>query len=275
MGDSNAAEDHWGLRLEGWAKRTWPTLCDYAGTVLLAFAGLTALIWAKDYGWAVATAWATFGAGAVLTGLGRWGGHRARAGAEQSLQIMNDLKTAADSRAEAIEAVLKAMIAEVCRELGTWNEHTRVSLYAFAEDSFVILARTSHNPDLRMQGRRSYPMKEGTIGRTWQDGKSLVPRLPSDRADWNLKMGEYGIPLDVAASIKMQCLSILGIRVDKMGTHPAEPVAVLVIESLRPQGVTSAHMDKVPTLAAWKTLEMAATNASAALPEVERSLIAS
>ena len=101
-------------------------------------------------------------------------------------------------------------------------------------------ARYSVNPELAKKGRARYPDDEGCIARAWQEQEFHIEDLPdpSDDFDAYLERQEsaFGVPRETLESMKMHSRAYLGYRID--GAEPGQWLAVLMIESIEPDGLT-------------------------------------
>ena len=149
---------------------------------------------------------------------------------------MKQAMEVADALQVSLESLLRR-IAEHC-ELG--QAHQRISIYCYVAGAFVMLARNSENSNLKAAGRGIYPSHSGAIGEAWEIGKSSRRDWPADRDAWNnLQIDRYGFTLEMASSLQMQARSVVALRL----THDSEHVGVLVMESLKPRGVSERNLD--------------------------------
>lgn len=271
---SNIAKppERFGIRFERWFHDHWAAVANYAGTISLALAGVAGFLIDEQpseaseafipwWPWsAAATTVVLLISGAALVGAGLVGGIIA-AKNTSDLQddfdaVSRDLRT----HASAVETVLRAIMVRVCTDLGLYRDDTRASIYALDGDEFVLLARVSKNPTLKVGGRPSYPADQGIIGLAWKHGQYSITGLAENRAEWEREaVAEHGIPPEVAAKLRMQCRSIVGIRVD--GVEPElHPLAIVIFESEAPRGVNGKTIDQVLGTPAWETLAAAVKN---------------
>lgn len=171
--------------------------------------------------------------------------------------------------AAGVESMLRAILVGLLHELNIYRDDTRASIYARDGDSFIRLARVSKNPVLKAGGRPSYPADQGVIGLAWREGKASLTKLPEERADWEEKMAEYGIPAEEARGLRMHCKSIVALRVD--GPAPEfDPLAIVVYESEAKRGVHGTTIDNTRGLDGWKTLTAAIANMRDSIDAVTR-----
>ncbi len=266
-------KETWGVRFERALRHSWPEYVGYLGSISLALSGVVGfMVDGQDptqHSQALVWGGCTFALGAVLV-LASVVGRATVKPTYAALISQRDAATAeSKSRDGTIEKILRGALASLSDELGVSNEHSRTSLYAFVDDSFVLLSRRSRNPVLVGPGRASYPHDQGAIGIAWAESKAAVLRLPEDRDDWNRNMAKYGIPESIAADMSMQCRSIVAVRVD---SESSDPIAVIVFESLRPLGVKSKILDEVEKTRTWPALRSAMSHAAKDLPKVAVSL---
>ena len=281
---SNSAKpkERFGIRTERWFHDHWAAVVNYAGTLALALAGVAGFLvddqpseaseaFIPWWPWsAAATTVVLLLIGAALVGAGLVGGIIA---AKNTAELQRDLDTASSdlrTHASAIETVLRAIMVRVCTDLGLYRDDTRASIYALDGDEFVLLARVSKNPTLKVGGRPSYPADQGIIGLAWKHGKYSITGLAEDRAEWEREaVAEYGIPPEVAANLRMQCRSIVGIRVD--GVEPElHPLAIVIFESEAPRGVNAKTVDQVLATPVWETLAAAVKNMQSEVSAIAR-----
>lgn len=145
-------------------------------------------------------------------------------------------------------AILEAALRNLLDDMGVDTSQARVSVYSHSDDRFFLLARVSGSQGLEARGRSTYLTGQGVIGQAWDLGRSLAARLPADRSAWNRRNEEeWGIPSAVAAQLTMQARSLLGRRLDVPGLQ-TDPVGVLVVESLQPQGLNGRSVDQIDEL---------------------------
>jgi hypothetical protein len=125
------------------------------------------------------------------------------------------------------------------------QSHTdRVSLYARDEKSrqFLLLGRYAVNENWRKSGRKAYPSDQGCIARAWENDEHYEADFP-DRADvdrFKNFCNGYGIPIDVASSLRMPSRFYYGWKVRDLSGHRA--IAVLILESTKPNRYTRKEL---------------------------------
>lgn len=168
---------------------------------------------------------------------------------------IKDRERAALSRAKQRTASLSAIMDSVLRvllaDLGVDPSKSRVSIYRHTHAKFVLIARWSHVQTLRSTGRTEYAENEGVIGRAWDRGAAIATDLPEDRKAWNEScISEWNMRRSVVPSLRMQSRSLMGKRIEVASTT-AQPVGLLMIESLAPRGVNGTHLDNLEKLHSW------------------------
>lgn len=112
--------------------------------------------------------------------------------------------------------------------------HTeRVSVYKVYDNKFILIGRSSVNPNLTKAGRNSYPVSEGLIGKAWAEGELFITDLPdpNERGGntyYNRVNQINPIPREVVNSLNMQSRSYFILR---MNGFENRPKAIIVIES--------------------------------------------
>jgi hypothetical protein len=133
----------------------------------------------------------------------------------------------------------------------------------------------SPNPDLRKPGRPSYPEGEGIIAKAWSDKVAALTSLPADRSAWESNLVERGIPADVVSQLKMQSRSIVGRRIDQVGSPQSDPVGIVILESTAARGVGSQTIDRLEKNPVWPVLAAVMANAREHLADIALTLSAS
>ncbi|MFD2247592.1 hypothetical protein [Pontibacter ruber] len=116
-----------------------------------------------------------------------------------------------------------------------FTHQERISVYKVYENHFVLIGRSSINPNLMEKGRPKYPIKEGFIGKGWAEGEYFVDDLP----DPTLKNGDtYYNRVNRISPIDRNTHNYLNMRsrtffVYRINGFDNNPKAVLVFESER------------------------------------------
>lgn len=149
----------------------------------------------------------------------------------------------AAARSRSLATLLDSALRALMSDLNIDFSQSRISVYRYRDNSFILLDRVSHSQILERAGRARYPSDEGVIGRIWDLREAVVTRLPADRESWNDRCVEdFGMARDVVTDLSMQSRSFVGRRIDVVG--PTErPVGLILLESLAPQGVNGTTMD--------------------------------
>lgn len=124
--------------------------------------------------------------------------------------------------------------------------HTeRISVYKVFDDSFVLIGRSSHNPNLRLAGRSNYPLNEGFIGKAWAEGEYFINDLPDQTQRngdtyYNKVNGICAIPRDVINNMSMLSRTFY---INRINGYDALPKAIIVIESLEANAFTKEEVN--------------------------------
>lgn len=194
----------------------------------------------------------TFWVGISLTGLGVvWSFVSARDDAIRARKL-RALEESKNKRDAALSGILKKSLTLIMDDLsdGTSSDRkvefseARISLYRHEEGELVCMARVSRSLSLEAPGRPKYPASQGLIGQAWDKGLAVSKRLPAKRSDWESDTKSQHLDRSTLEGIAMQSRSLVGLRVDS-STSNRDPLGVIVLESLKPQGVTGGHLEYV------------------------------
>lgn len=163
-------------------------------------------------------------------------------------------------------------LATLAKEKLKLDMSDRVSVYRHYKDKghFQMIGRYSPNASLGRNGRVIYPDGEGYIGMAWQHGKHYVKDLPkcgNNKSRYISRVAkEANIDKDVLASIKMpsRCYYARTIK-DMSDLHP---IAVIVIESNKPDGVNEGLIDSL-----WEDISQMIKHELEQLGKMEPNLI--
>lgn len=134
-------------------------------------------------------------------------------------------------------------IAEV---LAMVNEGARLTLYRRCEGGFEKLARYSHNEEFNSSGRTLQPRAQGGISRAWEKGTWIVRDLPESRDEWDrYHVDQFDVDESIPPQMRMQSRSYLATRISAVVNGVPSPVAVLVVESVRPREITTKMQAKL------------------------------
>lgn len=132
-------------------------------------------------------------------------------------------------RGEAVERALSMLLQRLGEHCAVDTSNDRISVYYHTDEHFVMIARHSRNPEYDKPGRRKYELRQGVIGKGWEEtyGTALV-QLPAKLDNWIRSMTEnHGFTRDQALKMRMKSREIGAIRVE--GSRNS--VGMLVIES--------------------------------------------
>lgn len=145
-----------------------------------------------------------------------------------------------DELREAIEVIALELLVKTVQK----PNEARVSVYFHRGDTFVLVARTSKNPELKTRGRSQYPDSEGIISQVWHNGAATVVDLDKDESAWiNSAVNDYGFDEETARGIakRMRSRSFVGKRLER--GH--EQVGILLLESVAARGVNGKTLDNL------------------------------
>lgn len=285
MGAEHREKPHWAERAVKWVARSWYQFGSALGAILLAIASAPDLLLKNasqsddsffgdktplgHWGWEQIV----FLVGAALVIASLIGQLRVRPTYSQLLEERDDAISLAEQRATIMESILGGVVDQLCVASGLNGFNYRASLYCHGDASFILLVRTSRNPELRKIGRVRYPENQGVIGKAWTDGQAAFLGLLADRAAWEQQMVDQGIEPETASSLQMQSRSIVGVRIDDTSKSPPEPFGVIVLESTAPRGVTGTTLDKLAKSPVWHVLVTLMLDAREHFPAIVRSLV--
>lgn len=115
----------------------------------------------------------------------------------------------------------------------------RISVYKPEGEILVMLGRFSHNTEFNRAGRSEYPMKEGCLGRAYQEGKAIVVDLPDPNSGpdeyYNRMEKEWNMSKKLMKKLKMKSRSYAAFALkDETGLNNE---AVVVFESTKENGL--------------------------------------
>lgn len=180
-------------------------------------------------------------------------------------------RQSARGRAAALESVLRAILMGLANEMSLYSTTARLSVYCHIDNEFVLLSRVSDDPNLALPGRPSYPETEGSIGKAWSKGWAFVTGMSDIRSEWEQELiTDHEVPLEVAANMRMQSRSLLGLRINATIGGSSEPIGVVILESETARGIVSSMRESTKTKLSWQLLENAMSNAKEQFPEVAK-----
>jgi len=150
---------------------------------------------------------------------------------ENDLKI-SDLETTLNDVVSETNELFNSYLKLLSNNLGfTHNE--RISVYKVYENQFVSIGRTSESPNLKLPGRTGYPLKEGFIGKGWDEGEFFIDDLPEPETRggstyYNAIAAHVSIEKEVVDSLKMKSRTYYVYRMDGFNN---EPKALIVAES--------------------------------------------
>lgn len=133
--------------------------------------------------------------------------------------------------------LLNSYLKIICKNLG-FSYTERISIYKVSSNRFVLLGRSSENPNFSVSGRSNYPLKEGFIGLGWERGEYYIADLPDPSSNFETYYervsNENTIDRLAVNNIKMKSRSYFIHRVDGFDSNPK---AIIVFESIQPEGI--------------------------------------
>lgn len=264
------AKLHWAQRFVIWLSHNWPALVTLIGSIALALSGVASTFFPtkarQD-----ATVW-TFIGGAAVTLIGTVGAFATGPKVAALVKRADDNAAVASVALSAVHKAMSGLLAEMLKALNLYNDTCRASIYVYKEDAFFILGRSSKNPELSKLGRSSYPAGQGIIAAAWASSIKVLRDLPADRDEWNKRMADTGVPLDVAARLGMQARSLVAMRLERDDTRgSARHVGVAVFEGLGPKEVALTVVDRAKALHEWNALWAVMESAAEELPDVVKA----
>lgn len=270
---------HWAERAARWLQHNWFVIGSPVGGLLIAIASVPSMIAldAEESKTAILGPWGwqqvTLAVGVALVVASLIGQLLTHPTYSELYADREHTTKLAEDRSKIMESMLASMLSDVCKSSGLTGFEYRASLYCHGSASFILLVRMSDNPDLAVHGRPSYPEHEGVIGKAWSKGSAALVDLPVDRPGWNAQMVEHGLNSETVEKLRMQSRSIVGIRIDDPARSPAEPVGVLVLESLAPRGVHGRTIDRVAQTSVWPLLVSFMVQAREHFPALARTVL--
>ena len=156
-------------------------------------------------------------------------------------QLREEAERKAEAKSDALERALEILLVRLGQYCKLQGHSDRISVYAFHDDRFFMVARHSKSPVFRARRRDSYPADEGAIGKAWSadQGQALVS-MPAAKDAWNRSARRQGISDEAIAGMKMRSLGLGGYRLEA----GERSVGVLMIESTTSGRVKQEHLDQ-------------------------------
>lgn len=154
-----------------------------------------------------------------------------------------DLENALNDSIKEMNELFNSYLTLMIKNL-SFNHTERISVYKVHEGNFVLIGRASDNPTLCRIGRSRYPLEEGFIGKGWAEGEFFINNLPdptqrNGETYYNQVNQICRIDRDVVRNIRMKSRTFFVYRIKG---YDNQPKAVLVIESLNPNGFNKADI---------------------------------
>ncbi|MDP1774167.1 MAG: hypothetical protein Q8L15_18015 [Methylobacter sp.] len=126
-----------------------------------------------------------------------------------------------------------------------FGPNERVSLYKLDMDMFSCIGRYSDNEIFKSKPSRLYPRNQGCIAKAWEIGNfqdTNAPDPTADLAGWKkYNIDNFNFDIGQIERIRMKSRAFYGIRLQN---HQKITVAVLVFESLEPDGLPFGKIDR-------------------------------
>lgn len=160
----------------------------------------------------------------------------------QLSQLREDAERRAALKSDALESAVEILLVRLGEHCKLEGHSDRLSVYAFHDDRFFMVARHSLSPTFRKRRRDSYPADEGAIGKAWNadHGQALV-KMPAAKDQWVRSAQRQGISAEAIAGMKMKSLGLAGHRLEAGNRS----VGVLMIESTTHGRIKQDHLDLV------------------------------
>lgn len=140
----------------------------------------------------------------------------------------------------ALRHTLEALLQKTLESVERNNNRFRASLYYFHEGRFHMIARYSSNPQLSVQGRLSYSIDQGVIGRVWLE-EFAIATMPKDPNKWvDHAVRTYGFSLSDAEKVSMRARKLGGFTIRSANRC----VGVVMLETFEPDDLSVSIMDK-------------------------------
>jgi len=155
------------------------------------------------------------------------------------IDLENSFSSVVKERNELFNSYLMLLVKNL-----NFAHNERISVYKIYENNFILIGRSSNNPNLVLHGRSNYPLNEGFIGKAWAEGEFYIHDLP----DPNLRNGDTyyqrvnaicNIPRNVIQGMTMLSRTFYIYRINGFEGHPK---AIIVIESQNPNAFTKEEV---------------------------------
>lgn len=162
------------------------------------------------------------------------------------IDLENSFSSVVKERSELFNSYLMLLVKNL-----NFGHNERISVYKIYENNFILIGRSSNNPNLVAPGRSNYPLNEGFIGKAWGEGEFYIHDLP----DPSLRNGNNyyqrvnsicNIPRDVIQGMRMLSRTFYIYRISGF---QGDPKAIIVIESLNANAFTKEEVvDKLESI---------------------------
>lgn len=178
---------------------------------------------------------------AILFGI--WGYENAKSIAKmesdnrEKANKINDLESGLNDSIKAMDELFNSYLALIFKNMN-FTHTERISVYKVFQNKFVLIGRASDNPKLQKNGRSSYPVDEGFIGKGWEENEFFINSLPDPNGRtresyFNQICANCNIEKSTLQSIRMKSRTFL---VKRINGFDSQAKAVIVLESLKAAG---------------------------------------
>lgn len=220
--------------------RVWRWCRDHGPHVMQFLAAVSALIaGALD---SPRTRWSAVAVSVLLTAVSIVVMVRSHDRTEVLRRGVEERQRIVEQQRDAVRWTLTRMGQRLLREVGLWDEFTRISIYGHASDRggvLYLLGRASANPSIGRPGRPEYPDDTGYIGIIWRTNyffKRWVNRASAVRSALDNGYDEAQVE-----ALSMIALSVWGVRLEQEG----EPRGILLVESERRASFDASELDSL------------------------------
>lgn len=145
----------------------------------------------------------------------------------------------------AIGAIGDDVAFRLGKELRLGNSE-RITLFVKDDSGFRQVGRYASRTRYNVEGRGRYPRNHGCMGVAWDEGAAEVTDLPDPEADLNKYCREVKRRVKMAVGVtKLQSMHSRSYAARRIEDASGQtPIGVVVIESLKPDGVSRGRLDE-------------------------------
>ncbi len=228
----------WRLVAWQWLRTHWDVITDVIGVLVLAICGL----YRKYDGFSEFFTNPLTGfvlAGTILSLASKYElrGEKIR---KQDLLALREQTLSLESQ---IAEICNDHYDMVCRYLSSLSPHLglkpsdRISLYKYSDGKFLLIGRSSPNPEFDKRTQTAYSPMQGCIREAWKDGECTILNLPNPQTDLEKYSQElyekYGIPIEISQKFRMKSRSYYGLAIHDNTRMGKLRRAVVIVESCK------------------------------------------